>query len=173
MPDLKSQLSRLGLLLRCTPGCAACCPGCCAVVCAWAHWPWPRGWRAGLGGASGAGRNRLLLVALIVPALTRPWRRRQVALLIERRDSSLRELVLSATELAEASDQGRLFSPQLTAALMAQAEHAVAAVPTAELLQVRRLRPLLVLTAVSLALGLSLTAIYRDSLARCWKVPAP
>lgn len=105
-----------------------------------------------------------LIVCLLRPFVTR-IRRRQVALLVDRQDPSLRGLVLSASELAEMPHAQRHFSPQLTAAVLAQAESAVARAPREELLQTRRLRPLAVIAAVSVLLGLSLTALYRDSLA--------
>ena len=110
------------------------------------------------------------LVACLLRPLAVPLRRRQVALLIERQDPSLQEMVLSAAELAESPGGYRQFSPRLTAALLEQAQRAVAAAPREELLQTRRLRPLAVVAAISLLLGLSLTVLYRDSLAAMLQV---
>lgn len=110
-----------------------------------------------------------LVATLWRPVLTR-IRRRHVALLIERHDPSLRELVLSAAELAETPDARRHFSPQLTAALLEQAEKAVSAAPREAVLQTRRLRPLAIVAAVSLLSGLSTVMIYRDSLAAMLQV---
>ena len=110
------------------------------------------------------------LLACLLRSLTLRLRHRQVAALIEQRDPSLREMVLSAAELVESPSTARHFSPQLTAALIAQAEQAVAAVPQGEFLQTRRLRPLMLLAAISVAFGLSLTVLYRDSLAAMLQV---
>lgn len=166
MTDLKSQLTQLGRLLRLT-----------AALRGLLWWLLLGGIISGglaiaarLGAPAYAMPTALavagvcLLVCLLRP-LTAGLRRRQVAALIERHDPSLRELVLSATELAETSASQHRYSHLLTSAVISQAEQAVASVPRADLLGTRRLRPLALLAAISLAFGLSLTLIYQASLA--------
>lgn len=166
MMDLRRHLNRLAVLLRLMTALRSLLgwvlvSGCLLAALAVA---------ARLGAPAWALPVTLVLVGLtfvvaLVRTLGRDLRRRQVAVLIERHDPSLRELVLSATELADAPGRRDLFSAELLAALMTRAEQAVREAPRDRLLEVRRLRPLVLLASVSLALCLSLTLTYRDSLA--------
>jgi hypothetical protein len=171
MTDLKTQLTQLGRLLRIT-----------AAVRGMLWWLLIGGLLSG--GLAVAARlgapvwmlpaalaiAGVCLLACLLRPLTANLRRRQVAMLIERHNPSLRELVLSATELAEAPTQR--YSHLLTSAVISQAEQAVASVPRAELLQTRRLRPLAIVAAVSVVFGMSLTLLYRASLADMLQVAA-
>ncbi|MEN6643751.1 MAG: DUF4175 family protein [Armatimonadia bacterium] len=103
-----------------------------------------------------------LLACVAVTAL-RPVRARQVAWVVERHYPALQESLLTAVEL-HCSDS-TLHSPQLADTVVAHAEDTLRLITPRSILDLHRLRPLVVAAVASLALALAGVVASRDALA--------
>ncbi|MEN6545746.1 MAG: hypothetical protein ABFE07_06895, partial [Armatimonadia bacterium] len=103
------------------------------------------------------------LLACVAVAALRPVRARQVAWVVERHYPALQESLLTAVEL-HCSDS-TLHSPQLAETVVAHAEDTLRLITPRSILDLHRLRPLVVAAVVSLALALAGVVASRDALA--------
>lgn len=103
------------------------------------------------------------LLGCLTPPLVRRLSPLTVAATVEQRHSHLHELLLTAADLAVRGNYHH--SPQLAQAVIRQAEQTLPALPLEPMLQLRRLRPLLLASGMSLLVALGLTWTWRAEVA--------
>jgi len=114
----------------------------------------------------------LALAGVVVAVLARRLRDRRVAWVVERHYPALRESLVTAVELLEglpsegaATSRPGAGSPQLVQAAIRQAEDALALIPRRSVLDLHRLRPLLIAALIAALVAGGLTVASRDALA--------